>query len=327
MNKLLSVIVPMYNSALWLPKCLDSIFNQGIDDSQLEVICVNDGSPDNSAEIAAQYQAIHPLSIIILNQENQGPSGARNNGIQHASGKYLCFVDPDDYVEPNCYDKLIRQMEEEHLDALRFNYFVEDENYNPALECKHPVPFDYTPRLMNGMEFIGERLGIQCYIWLYIFRRTIITDNQIWCYVGDYYDDTPWLPRVLMIVNRMNVTPRCVQHYIVRSDSLVRGNTPHMVEKKIKGFYFLIETLCQQLQFIQDKQVRRWYAMMLSHSALALLCLVCKGNTLCRKQAIDFLRQHHLFPLSTDRILFRNKLKVTLANLNPELYCWIMSKR
>lgn len=327
MDKLLSVIVPMYNSATWLPKCLDSIFNQGLDDTQLEVICINDGSPDYSADIANRYQELHPQSVVILTQDNQGPSGARNNGIRHATGKYLCFVDPDDYVEPQCYIQLLRQMEEENLDALRFNYVVEDENYHPTQECKHPLPFNYTPKLMTGTEFIGQRLGIQCYIWLYIFKRAIITDNQIWCYVGDYYDDTPWLPRVLMKVERMNVTPMCVQHYMVRSDSLVRGNTPRMVEKKINGLYFLIKTLCQQLSIVKDQHVRNWYAFMLSHSAMSLLSLVCHRNPVDYKQAISFMKQYHLFPLSMKKVLFRNKLKVALANVSPKLYCWIMGKR
>ena len=98
--KKLSVIIPLYNSAKWLPKCLDSVLDQDVPLDELEVICVNDGSPDNSEQVALQYKEKYPDTIVVISQENQGPSGARNNGMKHATGKYLCFVDPDDYVEP-----------------------------------------------------------------------------------------------------------------------------------------------------------------------------------------------------------------------------------
>ena len=98
---LLSIIIPLYNSAQWLEKCLYSVLKQDIPLAQLEIICINDGSPDNSASIARgiseEVKAQNGFSpIIVLEQENQGPSGARNNGMRHASGKYLMFVDPDD---------------------------------------------------------------------------------------------------------------------------------------------------------------------------------------------------------------------------------------
>ena len=112
MKKTLSFIIPLYNSSQWLSKCLYSVLNQDIPESEMEIICVNDGSPDNSADIAREIANEHP-SIIVIDQENQGPSGARNTGMRHATGKYLCFVDPDDYVEPNVYGGLIKQMEEQ----------------------------------------------------------------------------------------------------------------------------------------------------------------------------------------------------------------------
>ena len=95
--KVLSFIIPLYNSSQWLRKCLDSVLKQDIPLEQMEVICVNDGSPDNSADIACEYGKKYPNTILVLNQENQGPAGARNNGIRHAKGKYLCFFDPDDH--------------------------------------------------------------------------------------------------------------------------------------------------------------------------------------------------------------------------------------
>ena len=157
--KTLSVIIPLYNSAKWLEKCLYSVLAQDIPESEMEVICVNDDSPDNSADLAREIGRKHP-SIIVIDQPNQGPSGARNTGMKAATGKYLCFVDPDDYVEPNVYGKLVQQMEEEQLDMLRFNYQIVDENYQHVEKRPFENAFDYTPKLMSGAEFLATRLDI-----------------------------------------------------------------------------------------------------------------------------------------------------------------------
>ena len=144
--KKLSYIIPLYNSAQWLKKCLYSVLNQDIPESEVEIICVNDGSPDNSAELAREIAKEHP-SIVVIDQENKGPSGARNNAMRHATGKYLCFVDPDDYVEPNVYGGLIKQMEEQQLDMLRFDYRVVNEYYEILPKRAFELAFDYTPQL------------------------------------------------------------------------------------------------------------------------------------------------------------------------------------
>ena len=96
----LSVIVPMYNSEQWLPKCLDSLLCQDLDESEYEIVCVDDGSPDNSKQMAVSYSVGHP-NVKVVSQSNQGTAGARNTGMRQAVGKSRCFVDPDAYVEKN----------------------------------------------------------------------------------------------------------------------------------------------------------------------------------------------------------------------------------
>ena len=324
--KKLSFIVPLYNSAKWLEKCLFSILEQDISESEMEIICINDGSPDNSAELAREIGKKHP-SIIVIDQPNQGPSGARNTGMKAATGKYLCFVDPDDYVEPNVYGKLVRQMEDEQLEAIRFNYFTENEQYEQINEVKHPVPFNYTPQIMSGAKFMGTRLQTACYIWTYIFRRNIIVNNKIWCFTGDYFDDTPWLPLVLQKVQRMNVTPQKVLHYILRQGSLVRANTPVMIERKIRGSLFVQEKLHEQVMTVVDRDVKRWYKMMISQSALGLLTLVALYKYEEREQCIKLLRQYNVFPLSL-RFTSRNAaIKMCIASVSPRIYCWLIHKK
>ena len=325
--KKLSFIIPLYNSAEWLEKCLYSVLNQDIPESEIEIICVNDGSPDNSAEIAREIGKKHPC-IIVLDQENQGPSGARNNGMRHATGKYLCFVDPDDYVEPNVYGKLVQQMEDENLDMLRFNYQSVDENYQLVDKPAFEKTFDYSPKLMSGAEFIATRLDIACNIWRYIYRREIIVKNGIWCFTGDYYDDTPWLPLVLLKAERMNICDTIVYDYLERSDSLVKSNNPKMMKRKSDGHIMLLNFLEDELKDVDSGKLEvksdwkegvvAWYKRMEAHSVTSLLTNVGVSLYGERKSYIRQLRELDVFPIKD------KSMKAKIANISPRLLVFLI---
>ena len=103
-NPKVSIIIPVYNVEQYLPKCLDSIINQTLKD--IEIICINDGSIDNSLSILKEY-ASKDDRIIIIDKENEGQGIARNLGIKKAKGKYIGFVDPDDWVDIQMFEKCI----------------------------------------------------------------------------------------------------------------------------------------------------------------------------------------------------------------------------
>lgn len=322
--KTLSFIIPLYNSAQWLQKCLYSVLNQDIPESELEIICVNDGSPDLSAEMAREIAKEHPC-IMVIDQENQGPSGARNTGMRHATGKYLCFVDPDDFVEPNVYGGLIKQMKEQQLDMLRFNYQIVNEHYEVIPKRPFELKFDYTPQLMTGTQFLSERLDIACNIWRYIYRTDIIIKNNIWCYTGDYYDDTPWLPLVLMKAERMNICNTVVYDYLERSDSLVNAKSPNAVQRKIDGGLLLLEILTEQLKLITNASVRSWYDMIISHAVATLLTHIGVHQYTNRIRCLTRLQQLNIYPLATCKADKKVKRKIQLINFSPRLFLWIVN--
>ena len=117
-----SIIVPVYNMEKRLNKCLDSIINQTY--KNIEIIVINDGSKDNSLDIIKSY---HDDRIKIINQDNQGISVARNNGIKASSGDYLCFVDSDDYIETNMIDELVNKISIDKSDIVVCDYYMFDE--------------------------------------------------------------------------------------------------------------------------------------------------------------------------------------------------------
>lgn len=320
---LLSVIVPLYNSAAWLPKCLDSLLCQDLDDSEYEIVCVDDGSPDQSRDLAASYSAAHS-NVKVVSQPNQGTAGARNTGMRHAVGKYLCFVDPDDYVEKNVYGGLVRQMEEENLDMLRFNYRIVNEHYQEINKSVMENLFDYSSQLMTGVDFLAKRLDVSCYVWAYMFRASIIKDNGIWCIQGDYYDDTPWLPQVCMKATRVDLTDQKVYYYYQRSEGLVRAKSHEAMKKKIDGEFVLISTMQCQLKDVADSKVQQWYKSMISFCVLTLLSMVALSQYQDTKETIKNLKKMGVFPLHQIPWIPSSAMKLLIINMSPWLFCWML---
>lgn len=115
----LSIIIPVYNAEAFLKRCLDSILSQNIDN--IEIICINDGSTDNSREVLDQYQVAYGPVITVINQPNKGVSAARNAGIDKAAGQYIMFVDADDYLLPNTLKTGLSEVQEFDSDLTIFS--------------------------------------------------------------------------------------------------------------------------------------------------------------------------------------------------------------
>lgn len=121
-----SILVPVYNVAEYLPACLDSLLNQTFQD--LEIICINDGSTDNSGDICDTYRLANPEKIIVVHKANEGLVSARRISIQQARGEYLCFVDSDDLIVPTYLEKINEAIELTQADMVLFGFSRIDEN-------------------------------------------------------------------------------------------------------------------------------------------------------------------------------------------------------
>ena len=324
--KRLSIIVPMYNSEAYLPKCIGSLLHQDIPFDDYEIILVNDGSPDGSKALAEDY-ASRFSNIIVLSQENKGTSGARNTGLRHATGKYVYFVDPDDYILENSLRCVLDQMDAESLDVLRFGYTEVDEKYQPTKSCKHPETPDYSPEIMDGCTFMAQRLGVACYVWTYIFRTYIIVDNGIFFIEGDYFDDTPWLPKVMRKAGRVNSLDKKRHFYLIRGNSLVQSVNEKAILKKISGEQFLIEELGKQKKECNNANAAKWYDMMIAHCVVTLFYLVSHYRYGSKDHYINEIKAKEVLPLSLNRTTMQNMVKMILISISPSLYCWIMHKR
>ena len=155
---LLSIIVPVYNVEQFLQKCIDSILAQTMTD--FELILINDGSPDRCGEICDEY-AVKDSRIIVIHQQNQGVSAARNAGLNVAKGEYIGFVDPDDWIDKNMYKEMINAAQQENADVvvcgvnyydLNFKFIRNDLSNSKVYDNEHMLLELFgTPNRFGGM--------------------------------------------------------------------------------------------------------------------------------------------------------------------------------
>lgn len=217
----ISVIVPIYNSEKYLHKCLDSLINQTMKD--IEIICINDGSTDNSAKILEEYN-----SIKIINQENQGVSAARNSGIKIACGEYIGFVDSDDWVNPNFYEKLYNAIKNTNAD-IACSSIIRVE----GLIKKHHIRYDenkFYTSLDDRVKIVG--LPKCSYVWNKLYRAEIVK-NMLFKN-GVFYEDLIWTPQILEKTNSLVTACNAEYYYRANSSSIVKKQ-PSL--KKQEDFY------------------------------------------------------------------------------------------
>lgn len=153
-----SIIIPIYNVEKYLPKCLDSLVNQTY--PNVEIICINDGSTDNSLQILKNY-AIKDNRIKVINQQNQGVSLSRNIGIDNATGEYILFVDADDWLELNTCEILCQSIVNKTFDLITFNAWIVKQNQAQRGFLK------------NKSNLINSEMWAICY------NRTFLNQNKI----------------------------------------------------------------------------------------------------------------------------------------------------
>ena len=176
-----SVIVPVYNAEKYLRQCIDSIVNQTLKD--IEIILVNDGSTDGSAAICRAY--LSDERVIYIEKENGGAAAARQDGIDRASGEYLGFVDADDWLEADMYEKMYAASRKNDADIVFCNCIKNenDRRYPPAIRLgaydRQQILSEILPYSIAYIDEKGNRKNIRWVHWLRIFKRKMIEENNI----------------------------------------------------------------------------------------------------------------------------------------------------
>lgn len=219
-----SVVLPVYNVADYLRECLDSLINQTY--SNLEIICVNDGSTDNSLAILQEYAA-KDSRIKIINQENQGLGQTRTNGMPHATGDFISFIDPDDWIELDMFEKLAVYVKEKNPQVVQFNiryYFESDKTFSQV---------DFLERYANRVKIDIKNKDYYCWkemknILIHgkssacdkIYKLSFLRENNLVFPAHRYGEDVAFYRELLFAVDKIYLYHECFYNYRRRMGSL-----------------------------------------------------------------------------------------------------------
>lgn len=265
-----SVIVPVYNVEEYLPKCLDTLVNQTLQD--IEIIVVNDGATDNSAAVIDSFVSKYP-NIIKITKENGGLSDARNYGIPYASGEYIGFIDSDDYVELDMYELLYQKAVESDSDIV---------------ECDlHHVYPDGTVDTEIGNRILDKKEMLmmgRSVVWNKIYRREWLVNTGILFPKGCIYEDVEFFSKLVLHAGKYSYVDAASVYYVQRGNSLNNKQSLKTLDiikilDNIKAYYIeqnAYEEYQAALEFL--------YARILLCSSFSRMCRIADRRQ--RKEAL-----------------------------------------
>ena len=219
-----SVIIPVYNVEKYLRECLDSVINQTLSD--IEIICINDGSTDNSLEILREY-AQKDERIILISRENKGVSVSRNEGIKKATGEYIAFIDADDYLENNnYYEQLYECAAKSNSDIAKGSYRYGKRKINNGVNEKIKE---------DKNNFIAQFASA-------IYSSKMLKDNNISFPTIMDMEDTVFVFACAIHANTVKIVPNAIYSVVLNPNSVTRSKLSHkQVLDKLTGLQKIIE--------------------------------------------------------------------------------------
>lgn len=233
----ISLIVPFYGVEKYITTCLESLFSQDMPESEYEVICVNDCSPDHSEDIVLKFQEKHNNLRLIRHDTNKKLGAARNTGLAAAKGKYVWFIDSDDYIQANCLNKILEYCETNNLEILHWSIIDNKENYILKVE---------ESTVQTGIEELLHGSKDMTFPWNRIYNREFLLSNNLW------FNDI-WGGDVIHTFNALNAAslvknvPECF--YFYRVDNYNSDMHSSVTANKIISFCYI---LARELQDNSD---------------------------------------------------------------------------
>lgn len=223
---LLSVIVPVYNVEQYIRSCIESIYKQGLSESSFEVIVVNDGTQDNSMGVIQDIVNEHS-NIFVINQENQGISVARNNGIAQAKGEYLLMIDSDDILIPGTLGPVLAKAVETKVDLVVSEFLKMTDEQIDAFPTTHSLPsqkkFEIVPT--TGIELLVNNMKRHAnFVWRTLFKRSFLQENNIRFVPGILYEDIPFTNECYLKAHSCLKTTMPIYIYRKRMGSVTLSN-------------------------------------------------------------------------------------------------------
>lgn len=235
----LSIVIPVYNGITnGLPQCLDSVWEQSLSQETYEIICIDDCSTDGTRTWLKEQQIEHCNLVVIENEKNIRQGGARNKGVRAARGKYICFIDQDDYYHKESITQVYNHLSKSDLEIL----IVDCAYQSPGVESntlQHNFPHR---KVMTGDEQI-EKNSIPYAPWKFIFLRSLMVDNKLFFAENERIEDVDWVHVLTHHATRTQYQPILFIHYnkTTVSTTMTSYKSPETVYSTLRVGKRLIE--------------------------------------------------------------------------------------
>ncbi|MBO4894986.1 MAG: glycosyltransferase [Clostridia bacterium] len=230
-SSMISVIIPVYKVEPYLRRCVDSVIAQTY--KNLEIILVDDGSPDNCGRICDEY-ALKDSRIKVIHQENRGQSAARNIGLDNATGDYIGFVDSDDYIEPNMYEKLYESLSINNADISICN-FEQVGSLNKVILADSPITDELLTKQDAFSKLTDKRLWYYLVIWNKLYKKNIFSSLRF--PEGKICEDNYIIHEVFDNAETIVSVKEILYYYFYRADSITYSPPTVKDLDSIEAFY------------------------------------------------------------------------------------------
>lgn len=301
----LSIIVPVYNVEKYLEKCLNSIINQKTN-FLYEIICINDGSTDGSLEILNKYANKYKY-IKIISEKNQGLSAARNTGIKHSRGKYLMFVDSDDYIAETCIDKLMKAATTDDYDLVKSGYIEFSSETNQEIK-----KIQYINTVITETNKL-ELEKVKGHAWGCVVKRELFYNIRF--PVGYWYEDIIMKLLVFPECKKIKIIDDILYYYRINLNGLSR-KTQKQKSYKCLEQYYLVEKSLDKYQHLDISVNNYTYNNILNELSTILWLRIRKLDSKTKKE---------VFILSCNiisQINYRNNSEIEKIMLKKDYTKW-----
>ena len=307
-----SVVVPVYKVEAYLESCVKSLFEQNGKAGSMEILLIDDGSPDRCGEICDQLAEAHE-EIRVFHKKNGGLSSTRNRGIREARGKYIVFVDSDDTLEAGTLGKIQEALEKYgEVDSVFYDGLEDDGTDNDSLRR---ITDDHVSVFENGKDFLLKKYrdnNLNVEAWLYAYRRAFLEESQLTFEEGILHEDVEFTPRALMKCGKIIQLPDQLYHYMVRENSI---STQKNKEKNIRDLFGTLRKL-DQMADEQDSELRKWMKNGILDSYLNMV----QTARMYQKQYRKLLDKRFLLGKAATNW---NRFRVLVCLINVRLYCFM----
>lgn len=248
----LSIIIPVFNSSKYLRKCLDSCLNQNISIDDYELLIIDDGSSDNSYDIAFAY-SVRFQNIRLIKQKNCGASAARNRAIDLAKGDYIWFVDSDDFIEENILGAIYNTVRTQNIDLL----FVDWQGCNSDGEfCDNTLHYrKCSSEVMTGNQYLKKCAGYLLLNVAYIIKRSFLISSNIRLKENACFEDTDFYFRLIPLAKRVSMCEKRIYYYV---NHAISASSMKMVSEK--KFQDLLDNLeLAHNCFLENNEVSKYF--------------------------------------------------------------------